>query len=428
MSSSRTAGQIDLEDLFNWLEQQPELEDIRSKAASTLCEYRPGEATPADRIQCNPDTELNQDTGPLKKLFEIVWVPGRSMRGKAFSTPELDQSLNSVAKLMCISTIWDFVCTIPLFNFSLGVLGVAALPAATALSFILLWASNVAGENSTDRRPKHSAKAMWSLTAFVLLCTAKTVVSGVGIDLMIGSKAVASTYAKKLSQEALAKDISELQRLEKGDKKSQDIYADCNNLKTRMQSLEANREANNTQYVSLFVQAYGANAVTKADRGLTSQQLVDRYGSASNIPGICRQSKAIQDLNSIKAIPLSTSIDQKKQAIVKLPALAYLQKQEPDVFNEHFRLKGDQLEWVNGTEAVAQATDQFYRNLFSGQFGLLGFSLFTLAISIILTGAASIMLYLTGGNPQVHASYTGELNQFRDRRLSEYASLINKQN
>ena len=91
MSSSSTAGQIDLEDLFNWLEQQPELEDIRSKAASTLCEYRPGEATPADRIQCNPDTELNQDTGPLKKLFEIVWVAGRSMRGKAFSTPELDQ-------------------------------------------------------------------------------------------------------------------------------------------------------------------------------------------------------------------------------------------------------------------------------------------------------------------------------------------------
>jgi len=36
MSSSRTAGQIDLEDLFNWLEQQPELEDIRRKAASTL--------------------------------------------------------------------------------------------------------------------------------------------------------------------------------------------------------------------------------------------------------------------------------------------------------------------------------------------------------------------------------------------------------
>ena len=91
-------------------------------------------------------------------------------------------------------------------------------------------------------------------------------------------------------------------------------------------------------------------------------------------------------------------------------------------------MAGDRLEWVNGTEAVAQATDQFYRNLFSGQFSLLGFSLFTLAISIILTGAASIMLYLTGGNPQVHASYTGELNQFRDRRLSEYASLINKEN
>lgn len=51
-----------------------------------------------------------------------------------------------------------------------------------------------------------------------------------------------------------------------------------------------------------------------------------------------------------------------------------------------------------------------------------------LSISIILTGAASIMVYLTGGNPQVHASFTGELKQFRDRRLSEYERQISKEN
>jgi len=82
---------------------------------------------------------------------------------------------------------------------------------------------------------------------------------------------------------------------------------------------------------------------------------------------------------------------------------------------------------VNGSEAVGEATDQFYKKLFAGELGLLGFSLFTFGISVILTGAASIMLYLSGKNPEVHASRMQYLQNFRLNRLSQYESLVKKE-
>jgi len=90
MNSSPRQRGINAEDLFNWLEQQPELAHLREQAASTMCEYRPSEALLADRIQLiNADRELVQEaSGPLQQLKNVVWVPGRKMRGTAFSTPD----------------------------------------------------------------------------------------------------------------------------------------------------------------------------------------------------------------------------------------------------------------------------------------------------------------------------------------------------
>ena len=103
--SQSQVGKIDIEALFNWLEQQPELEHLRAKADNALCEYKPGASTPELRITVNDKREIGgKKKGFLHALKDIVWVPGQSMRGKAFATPELDASLNSVAKLMWLHT------------------------------------------------------------------------------------------------------------------------------------------------------------------------------------------------------------------------------------------------------------------------------------------------------------------------------------
>lgn len=424
--SQSQVGKIDIEALFNWLEQQPELEHLRKRADSVVCAYKPGEPTSAQRIVLNDKLEISGKKSWLRHLKEIVWVPGESMRGKAFATPELDASLNSVAKLMCISTLWDFFATIPLFQFSLsGPMGLLSGPGAIVLSFLLLWSSNVAGESSTNRTRENGSKATWSLAAFLLLCTAKTLFSGVGVDLWIGSQGIASVYAAELADTKLAKDKDELKRLEISGADFQAAAKACADLEQQMKSLD--RNTNEKQYISLYVRALGSNAVTVADRGLTPKQLIGRYGSVGSIPGVCRQRDALQALNIEKSRPLALAIERKSQAMAQKPPLAFLEQQEPDLFKEHFRRVNNRIEWVNGTEAVGQATNQFYSNLFAGKLGLLGFSLFTLSVSVILTGAAALMLYLTSLNTQVKASYLGELEQYRDRRLDEYQELITRQ-
>ncbi|PSI00333.1 hypothetical protein, partial [Synechococcus lacustris] len=250
-------SQIDIEDLFDWLEQQPELAQLRKQAAATPCEYCPTEITTDLRLKTKANTELANEEGIIGKFRDIIWVPGRNMRGNAFSTPELDRSLSSVAKLMSISTLWDFVTTIPLFSFSLSLFSWGAIPAGTALSFILLWASNVAGENATDRRPKHTSKANWSLAAFVLLSVAKTLVSGVGVDLMIGNRAIQAEYAQKLAENKLSEDRANLTEQSKPSSNLIAATQRCSELQDQMKQLGANRAVNNLQYTSVLVQANG---------------------------------------------------------------------------------------------------------------------------------------------------------------------------
>ena len=424
MSNSSHPSNINVEELFDWLEQQPELAHLREQAASTRCEYRPAEVIPDTRITTYPNLELPASRkGIPGRLWEIVWVPGRNMRGKAFSTPELDASLNSVAKLMCISTLWDFVTTIPLFSISLSLFAWASVPAGAALSFILLWASNVAGENATDRRKGHAAKASWSLTAFILLCTAKTVVSGVGVDLMISSKAIASDYAGRLATNKLLADKATIQNQKPGPELVK-AQAECADLVQQINQLDRTLKQNEQKFTSLYARAYGMHTDKKGDTALTNDELIKKYAAGK---GVCRRRDALQARQSFQGKAFAESIKVREEAINRLPPLQYLQTQEPDLFAQHFRLKGDVLEWVNGSEAVGEATDQFYRKLFEGKFGLLGFSLFSLAISIILTGAASVMLYLAGKNPQVQASFTGELTRYRDIRLGDYERLAKKE-
>lgn len=103
-----------------------------------------------------------------------------------------------------------------------------------------------------------------------------------------------------------------------------------------------------------------------------------------------------------------------------MPPLAFLQKEEPEIYAEHFREEGGQLQWMNGTTAVAQATDQFWEQLLKGEFGLLGFSLFFLLVSIILTGVAALLIYQLSQNAAVKASYSPTVMDERDGRLQAY--------
>lgn len=77
--------------------------------------------------------------------------------------------------------------------------------------------------------------------------------------------------------------------------------------------------------------------------------------------------------------------------------------------------------WADGSTAIEQATTQFFAKLVDpNKVASLGFSLFTFAISVILSGTATVMLYLTSKDKGVRASYSPIVAKKSNEILSSY--------
>ena len=80
------------------------------------------------------------------------------------------------------------------------------------------------------------------------------------------------------------------------------------------------------------------------------------------------------------------------------------------------------MEWKDGEKgtAIATSTKQFFDKVADGDLASLGLSLFAFIISVILTSTAGILLYTTGKNEEVKASFTSALGKKSNALMSTY--------
>ena len=428
MPKDKEQVDVDLDGLVNWIESRPELQDLRKQADDTVVIYRPKEAKVQDRFYLARDKLiLESKNGLLGKFLNTIWVPARNLRGTAYSTSSIDSTLGTTSKMLSISTLWDFVCTLPLFTFGLTPIGIAALPAAVILSYLILWASNVSGEKSTDRHdPIQSKSATFGLIAFLLLSLTKTAFSGVGVDLVLGNRQIQSTYAAQLGKEKLEKlkndSAEELKSLKEGDATLMNAKGSCSALNDQLKNNPRKDLADERRYQGDFVRAYGTIAERARNESLTNPQLIKKYGSIGKIPGVCNQQKIIERINSDKITKIELALQQKTKAINTMSALSYLRKMEPETYKTHFKdLENESIDWVSGTTAVAQATEQFWAKLLAGKYGQIGFSLFFLIVSLVLSITALLMLYQVSIAKEVKASYDDDVQALLNARLQAYS-------
>ena len=94
------ADKFDKKELLNWIETQPELKFIREQANRTFVSYDTSEKDLNKRITVIGDMNLDIKKGLLQKLWELVWVPGRQLRGTSYSDENLDKRLSATSALM----------------------------------------------------------------------------------------------------------------------------------------------------------------------------------------------------------------------------------------------------------------------------------------------------------------------------------------
>ena len=410
------------EELIKWIERRPELDYIRTAANKTLCDYRLDENEISERIVVNntADKSFGKESF-FQKFLNVIWVPGRKLRGNQVASEELDASLTTTSKVMSVSTIWDFVCTWPIFTYVLGKLSWASGPAGFVLGFIILWASNLTGENSTNRTGNNAVKAKASLIAFLILSLAKTAVSGVGIDMVISKGRIIEEFAGK---EIAKKSLNEKQNLdlalgaEVGDSPVTEALNNakyqCKLLNEKMADLDESKGKQRKLYREIRAQAYeGENAPCKRVDDLSDQVTANKGMQQEKI-------------NSDKQRALERLRDKSE-----LSNISYLLEYYRPVYDSYFigvpgeydyrsyeTLDGQILakdsrpiDWKNDRkgDAVEASMEQFFKKLQNGELASLGFSIFAFVISIILTSTAAILLYTTGKNREVKASFSSSL-------------------
>lgn len=434
------ADKFDKKELLNWIETQPELKFIREQANRTFVSYDMTEKDVNKRISVIGKNELNIKKGIFQKLWELVWVPGRQLRGTSYSDENLDKRLSATSALMSFSTIWDMVCTFPVLFYVMKGLAIFTVPAATAASLLILAMSNAAGKFAMDRNKGNKSIATFLLFIFFILSLVKTAFSGVGLELMGGSQRLKNMKARDVLAEK-----SLLNTSRPNTKLFEALYknssAECDRLASAQDSLDLSNPRDKRQWNKLQKQMF------KAPKDLENSDVDNLLRNFSGQLGPCTIRNYIDNITGVADKDLDKSYNNLQKLEEALSPLALLYLRSRGTYYTHFNgdaLAGEPFErvwididpslgiqvkddcssddarcngpvsWASGNEAIKVATFDFYEKVGKRDFKGLGSSLIGFIISIILSVTAIVLLFGTSSDIKVRASRAVILNQKRN--------------
>ena len=434
------ADKFDKKELLNWIETQPELKFIREQANRTFVSYDMSQKDVNKRVSVISKNELDIKKGIFQRLWELVWVPGRQLRGTSYSDENLDKRLSATSALMSFSTIWDMVCTFPVLFYVMKGLAIFTIPAATAASLLILAMSNAAGKFAMDRNKGNKSIATFLLFIFFILSLVKTAFSGVGLELMGGSQRLKNMKAREvLAQKSLLNTSRPNTRLFEALYKNSS--AECDRLAAAQANLDLSRPSEKRQWNKL------QNQMFKSPKELENSDVDNLLRNFSGQLGPCTIRNYIDNISGVSDQNLDQSFSNLQKLEEALSPLALLYLRSRGTYYTHFngdalagepfkrvwididpslgiqvkddcsaddvRCNGD-VRWASGNEAIKVATSDFYQKVGRRDFKGLGSSLIGFIISIILSVTAIVLLFGTSSDIKVRASRATILNQKRN--------------
>ena len=434
------ADKFDKKELLNWIETQPELKFIREQANRTFVSYDISEKDVNKRISVIGKNELDIKKGIFQKLWELVWVPGRQLRGTSYSDENLDKRLAATSALMSFSTIWDMVCTFPVLFYVMKGLAIFTVPAATAASLLILAMSNAAGKFAMDRNKGNKSVATFLLFIFFILSLVKTAFSGVGLELIGGSQRLKNLKAREVLAQ---KDLLSTSRpnTQIYDALYKNSSAECDRLAAAQSRLDITKPGQKGQWNKLQRQMF------EEPKRLENSDADNLLRNFSGQLGPCKVRNYIDQISGVSDQNLDKSFSNLSKIEESLSPLALLYVRSRGSYYAHFngdglagepyemvwfnidpslgiQVKSDcpdndkkcfgQPRWASGNEAIKVATIDFYEKVGRRDFKGLGSSLIGFFISIILSVTAIVLLFGTSNDRKVRASRATILNQVRN--------------
>jgi len=405
--------------LVKWIDTSPDLRYLREAADKIQARYE-NEIKEISFQTPNRRTVSKRKEGFLHAAREFFWPSGASIRGKTCASQEFDQSCQNTANLMAGSTLWDAVSTYPIVQYGISsYLGLISIPTAVAISLLLMFISNRAGQEACNRTKGKKASARNALLVFFVISAIKTALAGVGMDILVNGSGISKEYAAQLASEQLAKSQQQLEVLRKlKNPKYIEYKQSCDSLKSQMEGLK--RE--DPLFTTLYVRAYGEYKQQLGNQSLSINDILQKYGGTlTNVPGDCVKQRIQAEIDGNAADQLSTRLEKLRSEKEALPSVMFLKTYYPDIFADKFKTINNDVVIRDGGEMVGAANSQFFSKLKDPKMiWSLGFSLFWMFVSIILSLGAVILLWSKSRSEDMRMSYSNELLLEREKFLEGY--------
>lgn len=429
---------------LDWISRNPNCSYIRNRANKALAIFDKDNPDPTERIKVFYTPPRKKKMNFFKLLLDNIWVPGHKLRGKEWTDRSWDDQLNQTSSIMSFSGVFDMLCMSPILFYLTKAAGLFALPISLVYGFLLLIISNKAGEFSMNRSKENNKAATFLLIIFFLLSLLKTVMSGVGIDLVSRSGEIKNSAAEKFipSTELLYENqnIIYTSVLESANK-------ECNKFIDKQSQLDTTKRAQRRLYGDLQEKMY--------KKPLNPKSLDAAYLLSNHISdlGPCLKKDLINNINESNFYNGNKAFKAKADILDKSPAVTSLYIFQRNKFNDLFTgnpLKGSKTDfeqylktfensdinfnikciestedckndvsWTNSGKVVNEAWNQFYGRILNKDWENLGLSYIGFLISILLSASATVLLYTSSIDVRNRASRSSLLKQWRNKYLND---------
>ena len=428
---------------LDWISRNPNCAYIRNRADKALAIRDLDNPDPNERIKVFHIPPRKKKKNFFKLLIHNIWVPGYKLRGKEWTNRSWDDQLNQTSSIMSFSGVFDMLCMSPILFYLTKAAGIFALPISLVYGFLLLIISNKAGEFSMNRTRENSKAATFLLMIFFLLSMLKTVMSGVGIDLISRSNEIKNSAAQKYLQTTagLYKNKNTIYN-----KVLESSTNECNKLIDKQSQLNTSRRAQRKLYTDLQDKMYKKPVNPKSQ---DPKYLLENHVSEL---GPCLKRDLINNINESNTFDGNKAYSTQQDILNKSPAMTSLYIFQRNKYNELFTgnpLIGSKMDyskyekifkdspitfnidctanskecnkpvaWNNSGKVVNEGWNQFYGRILNKDWENLGLSYIGFLISILLSASATVLLYTASIDIRNRASRSSLVKQWRSEYLA----------
>ena len=428
----------------DFIEHHPSCKKLNDDINQTEVIYDPDNPDESQRIRIFDIPNKSNKKSLLKKFLETIWVPGYKFRGNSYSDENFNAQLDQTSSIVSISAIFDAICTAPVLFYFTKAAGIFSLTLSLGYGWMLLIMSNKSGEYSMNRPKGNNTTASFLLGIFFLLSLVKTLVSGVGIDLVSRSEEIKNTTAKEFLKNYDSKftnpDILYPNLL-------QSSSNECERLVAEQSKLDQTKRGQRKQYNQLQEKMFRNNSQLPS---ANPKILLDN--NLSDL-GPCLKKDLINNLNGQNNIEKKNIFSIQNKLKKNTPPISFLYIFQRNKFNDTFKgnpLKGSEsnfeiyrkdfaknkqdfditctgtksdcnnrVSWSNPGMAINEAGKQFYSRIFNKEWDNLGLSYIGFLISILLSSTATILLYTTSLDSKNRASRSSLVEDWRNEYFAQ---------